>query len=100
MIAKWLEPAMLPTDGEGILFFDELTSVQPIQQTTAYQVTLDRRIGEYIVPDGFHIIPAGNNQTDRAWVYPISTDLRYRQAGFPDGCIEAQLVSGIQLVYR
>jgi hypothetical protein len=56
---------MVPTDGEGILFFDELTSAQPLRKTTAYQVTLDRRIGEYIVHDGFHIIPAGNNQPDR-----------------------------------
>ena len=77
-VAKWLEPAMLPTDGKGILFFDELTSAPPLQQATAYQVTLDRRIGEYQVPDGFYIIAAGNNQTDRAVVYPMSTALRNR----------------------
>jgi hypothetical protein len=77
-VAKWLEPAMLPTDGKGILFFDELTSAPPLQQATAYQVTLDRRIGEYVVPDGFYIIAAGNNQTDRAVVYPMSTALRNR----------------------
>jgi hypothetical protein len=67
---------MLPNDGEGILFFDELTSAQPLQQTTAYQGTLDRRIGEYKVPDVFYVIPAGNNRTDRAGVVPISTALR------------------------
>jgi len=67
-VAKWLEPAMLPTDGRGILFFDELTSAPPLQQATAYQVTLDRRIGEYVVPDGYFIMAAGNNQTDRAVV--------------------------------
>lgn len=77
-VAKWLEPAMLPTDGKGILFFDELTSAPPLQQATAYQVTLDRRIGEYSVPDGFYIMAAGNNQTDRAVVYPMSTALRNR----------------------
>jgi hypothetical protein len=77
-VAKWLEPAMLPTDGKGILFFDELTSAPPLQQATAYQVTLDRRIGEYCVPDGFYIMAAGNNQTDRAVVYPMSTALRNR----------------------
>jgi hypothetical protein len=77
-IAKWLEPAMLPTDGKGILFFDELTSAPPLQQATAYQVTLDRRIGEYIVPDGYYIMAAGNNLTDRAVVYPMSTALRNR----------------------
>jgi len=77
-IAKWLEPAMLPTDGKGILFLDELTSAPPLQQATAYQLTLDRKIGEYEVPEGFYIIAAGNNLTDRAVVYPMSTALRNR----------------------
>jgi len=53
---------MLPTDGKGILFFDELTSAPPLQQATAYQVTLDRRIGEYVVPDGFYIMAAGTTR--------------------------------------
>jgi len=73
----WNRQCCRPT-AKGILFFDELTSAPPLQQATAYQVTLDRRIGEYVVPDGFYIIAAGNNQTDRAVVYPMSTALRNR----------------------
>jgi hypothetical protein len=65
---------MLPNDDEGIPFFDELTSAQPLQQTTAYQVTLDIMFGEYKVPDVFYVIPVGNNRTDRRGC-PISTAL-------------------------
>lgn len=77
-VAKWLEPSMLPKNGKGIMFLDELTSAPPLQQASAYQLTLDRRIGEYEVPEGFYIIAAGNNLTDRAVVYPMSTALRNR----------------------
>jgi MoxR-like ATPase len=77
-VAKWLEPSMLPKDGKGVLFLDELTSAPPLQQAAAYQLTLDRKIGEYSLPDGFIVLAAGNNVTDRAVVYPMSTALRNR----------------------
>jgi MoxR-like ATPase len=77
-IAKWLEPSFLPKDGKGIIFLDELTSAPPLNQASAYQLTLDRRIGEWVVPDGYYIMAAGNNLTDRAVVYPMSTALRNR----------------------
>lgn len=76
--AKWLEPSMLPTTGRGFIFLDELTSAPPLQQASAYQLTLDRRIGEWECPDGYYIMAAGNNLTDRAVVYPMSTALRNR----------------------
>ncbi len=77
-VAKWLEPSFLPKDGEGIIFLDELTSAPPLNQASAYQLTLDRRIGEWTVPDKFYIMAAGNNLADRAVVYPMSTALRNR----------------------
>ena len=77
-VAKWLEPSMLPKDGKGIVFMDELTSAPPLQQASAYQFTLDRAIGEYHLPEGYYIMAAGNNQADRAVVYPMSTALRNR----------------------
>ena len=36
---------------KGILFLDELTSAPPLTQASAYQLTLDRQIGEYCLPD-------------------------------------------------
>ncbi|MDD5229753.1 MAG: AAA family ATPase [Candidatus Marinimicrobia bacterium] len=77
-VAKWLEPSMLPKGGEGIVIMDELTSAPPLQQASAYQFTLDRKIGEYELPDDYYIIAAGNNLSDRAVVYPMSTALRNR----------------------
>ncbi len=77
-VAKWLEPSFLPKDGQGIIFLDELTSAPPLNQASAYQLTLDRRIGEWVVPDNFYIMAAGNNLADRAVVYPMSTALRNR----------------------
>jgi len=76
--AKWLPPTTLPTEGKGILFLDELTSAPPLTQASAYQLTLDRAIGEYNLPDGWYIIAAGNRIEDRAVVYRMSTALANR----------------------
>ena len=48
---EWAIPAMLPdidVHGEaGILFIDEITSAPPSVSAAAYQLILDRRLGEY-----------------------------------------------------
>lgn len=76
--AKWLPPSDLPKDGQGILFLDELTSAPPLTQAGGYQLTLDRAIGEYTLPDGWYVIAAGNRLEDRAVVYRMSTALANR----------------------
>ena len=45
---KWATPGCFPTDPEsaGIIFFDELSSADPSIQVAAYQLMLDRCIGE------------------------------------------------------
>jgi MoxR-like ATPase len=63
---------------KGILFLDELTSCPPLTQASAYQLTLDRRISEYILPDGWYVMAAGNRIEDRAVVYRMSTALANR----------------------
>jgi hypothetical protein len=63
---RWLTPECYPKDGEGILLLDELTAATTAVQAAAYQLTLDRRIGEYVLPDGWHVIAAGNRMSDRA----------------------------------
>ena len=69
----WAVPSMLPNaerHGEqGILFLDEITSVPPSVSAAAYQLILDRRLGEYQVPDGWAIFAAGNRQGDRGVTY-------------------------------
>uniref|UniRef100_UPI0025DB766D AAA family ATPase n=1 Tax=Sulfuricurvum sp. TaxID=2025608 RepID=UPI0025DB766D len=50
--ALWAPPSFLPREGRGILFLDELNSAAPAVQASAYQLILDRKVGEYTLPEG------------------------------------------------
>ena len=76
--ALWAPPEFLPRDGKGILFLDELNSAPPSVQASAYQLILDRKVGEYSLPDGYSIIAAGNRESDRGVVYKMSSPLANR----------------------
>lgn len=76
--AKWLAPNELPKDGEGILLFDEMNLAPPMMQAAAYQIVLDRKIGEYHLPDGWWIIATGNNVEDCAYIHKMAAPLRNR----------------------
>ena len=75
--AKWCPPTFLPHEpnSKGILFFDELNAAPALVQASLYQLTLDRRIGEYQLPPGWKIIAAGNRATDRAVVFRMPSAL-------------------------
>ena len=77
---KWNTPDFLPTGGSGILFFDEINSAAQATQAAAYQLVLDRKLGDYTLPDGWTIVAAGNRMTDRAIVNQMSTALKNRFA--------------------
>lgn len=77
-ITSWNTPCFLPTDGEGILFLDEINSAAQATQAAAYQLVLDRKLGDYVLPPGWVIIAAGNRSTDRAIVNQMSTALKNR----------------------
>jgi hypothetical protein len=76
--ALWAPPAFLPKEGSGILFLDELNSAPPAVQASAYQLILDRQIGEYTLPDNWAIIAAGNRENDRGVVYKMPSPLANR----------------------
>jgi len=80
--ALWAPPAFLPKEGEGILFLDELNSAPPSVQSSAYQLILDRRIGEYALPDGWAIVAAGNRDGDRGVTYRMPAPLANRFVHF------------------
>lgn len=63
---EWVTPSILPREGAGILFLDELPDSPPSMQGAAAQLILDRRLGEYILPEGWSIVAAGNRKEDRA----------------------------------
>ena len=65
-LTEWCAPNFLPTEGEGILFLDELNAAPQAVQTACYQLVLDRCLGDYRLPDGWAVLAAGNRETDRA----------------------------------
>mgnify|MGYP000371283080 CR=1 FL=1 len=79
---EWAIPSMLPnveTHGEkGILFLDEITSAPPSVSAAAYQLILDRKLGDYEVPKGWAIFAAGNRQGDRGVTYTMPAPLANR----------------------
>ena len=77
---KWLPPSWLPSnpDSKGILFFDELNLALPSIQASAYQLILDRKLGDYNLPDGWVIISAGNRIEDKARVFELPSPLANR----------------------
>lgn len=83
---EWAIPAMLPNaqrhGNQGILFLDEITSAPPAISAAAYQLILDRRLGEYQVPDGWAIFAAGNRQGDRGVTYTMPAPLANRFSHF------------------
>jgi hypothetical protein len=77
-ITTWNTPSFLPTGGKGILFLDEINSAAQATQAAAYQLVLDRKLGDYELPPGWAIVAAGNRTTDRAIVNQMSTALKNR----------------------
>ncbi len=78
--AVWADASFLP-DGsipEGILFLDELNTAAPMVQAAAYQLILDRKIGEYTLPEGWAIVAAGNRESDRGVTFRMAAPLANR----------------------
>lgn len=78
---RWLVASEWPRDptSRGIIFFDELTAADRTLQAAAYEMILDRRLGDlYRVPDGWYIAAAGNGASDRAVSTPMSSALANR----------------------
>jgi len=81
-MVEWALPSMLPDakrhGPSGILFLDEITSAPPSVSAAAYQLILDRKLGDYEVPDGWAIFAAGNRQGDRGVTYTMPAPLANR----------------------
>ncbi len=97
---EWAIPAILPDAErhgvEGILFLDEITSAPPSVSAAAYQLILDRRLGEYKVPEGWAIFAAGNRQGDRGVTYSMPAPLANRFSHFE---VEAHLDDWVAWAY-
>ena len=97
---EWAIPSLLPDAGRhgdrGILFLDEITSAAPTVSAAAYQLILDRRLGEYTVPDGWAIFAAGNRQGDRGVTYAMPAPLANRFSHYE---VEAHLDDWVAWAY-
>jgi len=76
----WSPPLVLPRDknARAIILLDEFNSAPPSVQAGAYQLVLDRKLGEYEVPDGCMIIAAGNRETDKGITFRMPTPIANR----------------------
>src|SRR5258707_6559140 len=76
--SKWATPDFLPADGSGVLFLDELNAAPAMVQASCYQLVLDRKLGEYTLPDDWAIVAACNRDSDRGVTTRMPTPLRNR----------------------
>ncbi len=81
-LAVWLKPQIFQMDPSdrviNILFLDELTAAPQSVQAAAYQITLDRTIGEHRLPENCIVIAAGNRVTDKSVAFKMPKALANR----------------------
>lgn len=81
---EWAPPVSLPDQETAnkypivFLFLDEMNSAAPATQAAAYQLILDRKVGEYTLPDNVIIIAAGNRESDKGVTYRMPMPLANR----------------------
>ncbi len=85
-LALWLKPKIFQMEESediiNILFLDELSSAPQSVQAAAYQITLDRVIGEHKLPDNCIVIAAGNRVTDKSVAIKMPKALANRLCHF------------------
>lgn len=81
-LAVWLRPKIFQMDDSedtiNILFLDEITAAPQSVQAAAYQITLDRTVGEHRLPKNCIVIAAGNRITDRSVAFNMPKALANR----------------------
>lgn len=81
-VARWLRPEIFQMDSSddviNFLFLDEITAAPQSVQAAAYQLTLDRKVGEHRLPDNTFVLCCGNRVTDRAIASKLSSALANR----------------------
>lgn len=62
----------------AILFLDEINAAPASVQAAAYQLILNRRVGEYHLPEGVSMVCAGNRDSDKGVTYRMPSPLANR----------------------
>lgn len=77
-VTQFCPPRAILRTEPFLLFVDELNSAVPDVQKAFYSLILDRRLGDYELPEGSRVVGAGNRVEDRALVRPMATALANR----------------------
>ena len=81
-LAVWLRPQIFQMDPSedvvNILFLDEISAAPQSVQAAAYQITLDRVVGEHRLPENCIVIAAGNRTTDKSVAFKMPKALANR----------------------
>ncbi|MCH5158958.1 MAG: AAA family ATPase [Clostridiales bacterium] len=81
-LAVWLKPQIFKMDESdkviNILFLDEISAAPQSVQAAAYQIALDRVVGEHRLPENCIVIAAGNRVTDKSVAFRMPKALANR----------------------
>lgn len=104
----WYQMGLLPDadrDGPvGILHLDEINTGSQMVQGGLMQLTLDKQIGDYRLPEGWMIAASGNRVSDRASANRMSSALSNRFAHYEiavsvDAWCKWALANGVPAAY-
>ena len=80
----WLPPVDFPTEEEAaqydtiVILFDELNSGAQSVMAALYQLILNKKVGQYVLPKNVKIVAAGNRESDKGVTYRMPTPLANR----------------------
>ncbi|WP_337102609.1 MoxR family ATPase [Paenibacillus sp. YIM B09110] len=73
--SRFCPPSIIAREDPYCLFLDELNACTHEVQKAFYSLILEKRIGEFTLPEGSVVIAAGNRAQDSAIVKPLSSAL-------------------------
>jgi hypothetical protein len=76
--SRFCPPGMIARTEPYCLFLDELNACSHEVQKAFYSLIHERRIGDYVLPEGSIVVGAGNRAQDSAIVKPMSSALLNR----------------------
>lgn len=66
----------------ALVLFDEMPNADPSVQAASYQLVLDGKLGDYVMPANAVLMAAGNRETDKGNTFPMPSPLANRFTHF------------------
>jgi hypothetical protein len=79
-VTIWTRPGWMPTEPHAVLLIEEIDKCTPAIQAAMLEVTLDKRIGKYRLPEDCLTIATANRLEDRSGSFALSKALGNRFA--------------------